>query len=215
LFKLKFLQYFQHKVTVVNIVLIFYNLFLPGCRREEDIKRAVDGARRGKRGEVGEGQWRMERGSHGLPNVSPRLAMPNPSTPCGQATCGHLLPPWTPHVVRLWGEGGGSVSSGVKGRKGREWEREGKHLVTSPTWQDLVRRRDTVIQNWIILGLIQSKKIQSIVISQQVMTPCGCHYWSCRQAGPGIAAHTVGHDEALKIVSKSNPIFKQISNHCA
>jgi hypothetical protein len=62
---------------------------------------------------------RMARGGDGLPKVSPRPAMPNPSTPCGRAayerpygrfnggpparraTCGRLLPLWTPHAVRL------------------------------------------------------------------------------------------------------------------
>jgi hypothetical protein len=34
--------------------------------------------------EVGHG--RMSRGGHGLRKVSPGLAMPYPSTPCGQAT---------------------------------------------------------------------------------------------------------------------------------
>jgi hypothetical protein len=31
-------------------------------------------------------QARMGRGIHGLPKVSPELAMPNPSTPCRRAT---------------------------------------------------------------------------------------------------------------------------------
>jgi hypothetical protein len=63
---------------------------------------------------------RMARGGHGLPKVSPRSAMPNPSKPCGHAgrppmkrsysclrggppsgrgACGCLLPLWKPHAV--------------------------------------------------------------------------------------------------------------------
>jgi hypothetical protein len=52
---------------------------------------------------------------HGLPKVLSRPALPDPSTPCGQATpeaalqlsqrggaaYGSLLPFWTPHAVRL------------------------------------------------------------------------------------------------------------------
>jgi hypothetical protein len=59
-------------------------------------------------------QARTGRGIHGLPKVSPWPAMPNPSTPYGQATqpfggwpapagraaCGHLLPPWILLPVR-------------------------------------------------------------------------------------------------------------------
>jgi hypothetical protein len=43
---------------------------------------------------------RMARASHGLPKVSPRPSMPNPSTPCGQATLGMALHPfqgWPTH----------------------------------------------------------------------------------------------------------------------
>jgi hypothetical protein len=43
----------------------------------------------------------MARGGHGLPKVLPGPAMPYPSTPCGRAACGRLLPFWTPHAVRL------------------------------------------------------------------------------------------------------------------
>jgi hypothetical protein len=60
----------------------------------------------------------MARGIHGLPKVSPRTALPNPSTPCGRATpettlrpflgwpaprAGGLrpfIPPWIHHAVR-------------------------------------------------------------------------------------------------------------------
>jgi hypothetical protein len=60
---------------------------------------------------------RMARGGHGLPKVILGPAMPDPSTPCGGpplgwaekayrvssrlVPCGHLLPLWTPHAVRL------------------------------------------------------------------------------------------------------------------
>ena len=43
---------------------------------------------------------------HGLPEVSPRLARPNPATPCGGGpptdwvACGRLLAPWIPHAVQ-------------------------------------------------------------------------------------------------------------------
>ena len=37
---------------------------------------------------------RMAGGGHGLPKVSPGLAMPNPSTPCGQATTETALWPF-------------------------------------------------------------------------------------------------------------------------
>jgi hypothetical protein len=63
----------------------------------------------------------MARGDHGLPKVSPGPPMPNLSTPCsaggpplkqpfshlrggrptGRAACGLLLPPKTPHAIRL------------------------------------------------------------------------------------------------------------------
>jgi hypothetical protein len=49
----------------------------------------------------------MARGGHALPKVSLGPAMPYLSTPfmpAGQAACGHLLPPWTPHAVCLWKE---------------------------------------------------------------------------------------------------------------
>jgi hypothetical protein len=44
---------------------------------------------------------RMARGGHGLPQVSLRPAMADPSTPSERATCDCLQPPWTPHAVRL------------------------------------------------------------------------------------------------------------------
>ena len=63
-------------------------------------------------------QARTGRGIHGLPKVSPRPAMPNPSTSCGRATTqtalrpfggsparragGCLLPPRIPLPVRAW-----------------------------------------------------------------------------------------------------------------
>jgi hypothetical protein len=66
-------------------------------------------------------QAHMARGIHGLPKVSPRPTMPNPSTPrrtthdtalrpfqgwpacrAGRAAYGCLLPPWIPHSIRAW-----------------------------------------------------------------------------------------------------------------
>jgi hypothetical protein len=58
---------------------------------------------------------RMAWGGHGLPKTSLGPAMPYPSSPSGWATpetalqpfqgwatCGRLLPLWTPHVVCPW-----------------------------------------------------------------------------------------------------------------
>jgi hypothetical protein len=45
---------------------------------------------------------RMARGGHGIPKVLLGPTMPYYTILCGQVACGHLLPLWTPHAVRLW-----------------------------------------------------------------------------------------------------------------
>jgi hypothetical protein len=42
----------------------------------------------------------ITRACHGLPLYALRAA--TPLHPAGRAACGRLLPPWTPHAVRLW-----------------------------------------------------------------------------------------------------------------
>jgi hypothetical protein len=86
-------------------------------------------------------QARMARGMHRLPKVSFRPAMPDPSTPCGQAT-----PPNDMVISEVACPQGGMPAAIF-------------YLLGYPTPYGLLR--STVIQNWLIVGLqvIQINKI--------------------------------------------------------
>jgi hypothetical protein len=85
-------------------------------------------------------------------------------------------------------------------------ENSGKELR-----KDLIEDKGTVAQNLSIPGLIQTNEIQSIVILEVVMTPCGQssqgwpvgRSWGCSPAGHRV----VGAGQGLEMLSKFDPIF--------
>jgi hypothetical protein len=93
----------RHQSSDVGLELSNFTLVSSKIRQRPDLASGTNQARTG-------------RGIHGLPKVSCGPAMPDPYTPCKQATpqmfggglparraaCGRLLPPWIPLPVWAW-----------------------------------------------------------------------------------------------------------------